>query len=227
MIISKLLITNKNIKLIDISFELKSTLAIVGKSGSGKSLTIKAILDMVPQNLKVIFRADRQFSKQNIGFVPQNPFTSFSPMTKIKDHFEVDYVNMIKCLELVGLSKEILDRYSIELSGGQLQRVIIAIALSINPTILLLDEPTTALDFDTKKEFLSLLKSLIKQMKNLKIIFVTHDIDSIKDICNDIIILKDGKIVESGETSKILQNPQTDYTKELLLSTFTNRSFRQ
>ena len=227
MIVPKLLITNKDIELVNISFELKSTLAIVGKSGSGKSLTIKAILDMVPQNLEVILQSNQQISKQNIGFVPQNPFTSFSPMTKIKDHFEVDYANMIKCLELVGLNKEILDRYSIELSGGQLQRVIIAIALSINPTILLLDEPTTALDFDTKKEFLSLLKSLIKQMKNLKIIFVTHDIDSIKDICNDIIILKDGEIIESGETSKILQNPQTDYTKELLLSTFANRSFRQ
>jgi peptide/nickel transport system ATP-binding protein len=94
------------------------------------------------------------------------------------------------------------NRFPMELSGGQLQRIVIAIALSTEPKILLLDEPTTALDTKNKKIVISLLENIIKKMQ-LKVLFVTHDIFSIKNICEDMLILKHGNIVESGKTLQI------------------------
>ena len=97
--------------------------------------------------------------------------------------------------------------------------------MSKNPKLLLLDEPTTALDIESKNSILKILKEL-QQKLNFIIIFVSHDIESIKDICQQIIILKDGKICESGSTIEILENPHNQYTKELIKSNFKNREFR-
>jgi peptide/nickel transport system ATP-binding protein len=226
MVVKKLTIQDKQKVIVDISFRLDVSLAIIGQSGSGKSLTIKTILDVLPQNLSYQLECDELLSNKDFGFVPQNPFTSLSPMTKIKKHFDVDYQKMVDCLSMVGLEKDFVDRYSVELSGGQLQRVMIAIALSREPKILLLDEPTTALDYDTKKEFILLLKQLLSKL-SIKILFVTHDITTIEDICEDILVLKDGLVVESGKTKDILKSPKEIYTKQLLDSTFLNLGFRE
>ncbi len=128
-------------------------------------------------------------------------------------------------LNFVGLEEYILNRFPSELSGGQLQRVVIAIALSTSPKLLLLDEPTTALDTQSKGIILNLLKTLQKDL-DILMLFVTHDISSIKDICEDIVILKDGVIVENGKVKSILKNPQEEYTKQLISSSFSNREFR-
>lgn len=225
--IKKLKISIDNRNLVDINFNIKTSTALIGQSGSGKSLTLKSILNLLPSNLKIDFKIDSPFSlnSENIGFIPQNPFTSLSPMTKIKDQFFCDNKRKIELFEIVGLEEAFLDRFPTQLSGGQLQRVVIAIALSNNIKLLLLDEPTTALDENSKEVILNLIKKLREDL-NIQILFVTHDINSIEDICDDIVIIKDGKIVESGLTYEILSKPKTSYTKKLLDSSFKNKEFR-
>ena len=221
--IEKLQIIHENRYLVDISFKINNSLALVGESGSGKSLTLKAILGLLPKNLRL--ELDAKNLQKPISIVVQNPFTALSPLTKIKDHFEVDFKNQKELLELVELDTSFLNRYPSELSGGQLQRVVIALALSLNPKLLLLDEPTTALDSEIKTTILKMIKDLQSKF-GFKILYVTHDIDSSKLICEDIAILKRGKIIESGKTLEILSSPKEKYTKTLIQSTFKNREYR-
>lgn len=213
--------------LVDISFEVKNSLAIVGQSGSGKSLTLKSILNLLPHNLMVHKQLQSNFeqNQQNISYVPQNPFTSLSPLTKIKDQFFVSLHRQKELCDLVSLEYNLLDKFPNELSGGQLQRIVIAIALANTPKLLLLDEPTTALDSNTKITIINLLDELQKKL-GFKVIIVTHDIDSITSICEDIIILQKGKIVEFGKTNDVLQNPKENYTMNLIESNFNNREYR-
>lgn len=128
-------------------------------------------------------------------------------------------------LTLVNLDKSVLKKFPSQLSGGQIQRIVIAIALSRDIKLLLLDEPTTALDEENKTNIIQLINE-IKTKLNILILFVTHDISSIKDICINMIILKNGKIIEEGLTNEILYSPQKDYTKQLINSTFKNKIFR-
>ena len=231
--ISNLMIKENNktivdlFKNIDTKLDIQSSFALVGQSGSGKSLTLKTILDMIPSNLSFDFDFESDFTlnKQTIGFIPQNPFTSLSPMTKIYKQFFCDNEKIDYLFSLVNLDKELQYKFPIELSGGQLQRVVIAIALSNNPKLLLLDEPTTALDSDTKSNILTTFKEL-QQKLNFLILFVSHDINSVKEICEDIAVLENGTICEIGTIDEILNNPQTEYTKKLLQSNFENRGFR-
>lgn len=215
-------------KLVDIKFKIENTTALIGQSGSGKSLTLKSLLNLLPSNLKLKtdISSDFELNSKNVGFIPQNPFTSLSPMTKIKKQFFCEEAKKKELLNIVGLEEFVLDRFPSELSGGQLQRVVIAIALSNDIKLLLLDEPTTALDKSSKKVVLNLLNNLSKNM-NIKILFVTHDIFSIKNICEDIVIIKDGDVIEMGKTDNILKNPENSYTKELINSTFENKDFRK
>ena len=226
--ISELIIKDKNKELVNINFDINNSTSLIGQSGSGKSLTLKAILNLIPNNLELNINIKSQFelNKKNIAFIPQNPFTSLSPLTKIGKQFFCSENIKIEVLSKVGLEQWVLNRFPSQLSGGQLQRVVIAIALSQNPKLLLLDEPTTALDSKNKELILSLLKNLQKEL-NLKMLFVTHDIFSIENICEDIVILKNGKILESGKTKDILKNPSHDYTKELINSDFKNKKFRE
>jgi len=233
LIINKLSLTYKNKKLIELIEQNKSSIiiedsvALVGQSGSGKSLTLKTILNMTPKNMEVLFKyqADFNLDYQNIGFIPQNPFTSLSPMTKIKKQFFCSDNKIKELLSLVQLDDAVKDKFPSQLSGGQLQRIVIAIALSKNPKLLLLDEPTTALDIVSKNIILKILKKLQEKLKFI-IIFVSHDIDSVKNICKQIIILKDGRICESGNTIDILNTPTHQYTQSLISSNFNNREFR-
>ncbi len=226
--IKKLKIENKNNILLDISFKFTKSCALIGQSGSGKSLSLKAILDLLPSTLlleKEIL-CDFELKREDIGLIPQNPFTSLSPMTKIKNQFFCENKTKEEVLKLVGLDTYILNRFPLELSGGQLQRVVIAIILSKKPKLLLLDEPTTSLDNTSKNTILSLIKDLQKTL-NLLILFVTHDINSITDICEDIVIIKNGKIIEEGKTKEVFKNPKNTYTKELIKSNFSNKEFRK
>ncbi len=213
----------------NISFEIEDSFALVGESGSGKSLTLKAILNMLPSNLRVKFdyKSDFELKRgENISIVVQNPFTALSPLTKIKKQFLKPIDEVKEYLKLVELDESFLDRYPPELSGGQLQRVVIAMALSIKPKLLLLDEPTTALDYGTKITILNLIKSLQKE-RNFKILFVTHDIEASIKLCNEIAIIRKGLIVEKGLMEEIIKNPKEEYTKRLINANFKNRRFRE
>ena len=232
--LEKLTIFNQNSILVNLLDNLSNTititdsLALVGQSGSGKSLTLKTIMGMLPNNLDVEFqyKSDFQLSLNNIGFIPQNPFTSLSPMTKIKQQFfqkddVIDYF-----LNVVGLSSDIKNKFPSQLSGGQLQRVIIAIVLATKPKLLLLDEPTTALDTASKTIILDLIQELQNKF-NFLMIFISHDIESVKTICKKTAVLYNGAVVEYNTTKTILQLPSCEYTKTLLSSGFGNREFRK
>ncbi|MDX4057591.1 ATP-binding cassette domain-containing protein [Aliarcobacter skirrowii] len=226
--IKKIKISYENISLVDISFKINSSIALVGESGSGKSLTLKALLNMLPTNLRVEKEIEYEFEldSNTIGFIPQNPFLSLSTMTKIKDQMFCEFSKVEEVFKLLNLSLDILEKYPSQISGGQVQRVVIAIAISRDIKLLLLDEPTTALDFENKTNIINIVNSLKEQL-GIKILFVTHDIATIENICDDIIILKNGKIIESGTTKEILENPQTAYTKLLISSSFKNKEFRK
>ncbi len=226
--IKKLEIKSKENTLVNISFNISSSTALIGQSGSGKSLTLKALLNLLPQNLdlKKDINSSFELNSNNIGFIPQNPFTSLSPMTKINKQFFCSDEKKEEVLKLVDLDIWVLDKFPSELSGGQIQRVIIAIVLSKNIKFLLLDEPTTALDVENRDNITQLIKNLSIKL-NILILYVTHDIDSIKDICEKIIIIKDGYILEEGLTKDILSKPKEEYTKVLIDSTFQNKEFRK
>jgi peptide/nickel transport system ATP-binding protein len=227
MQIDQLKIYNDKIQLVDISFKIERSTALVGQSGSGKSLTLKALLGMLPKSLTHTIDTTGNFelTSQNVAYIPQNPFTSLSPLTKITKQFFCSYEKQLELIQLMNLDKNSLDKYPMQLSGGQLQRVIIAIALSTNPKLLLLDEPTTALDTKSKELVLNTLSKLKREL-NVLMLFVTHDISSIKNICEDIIILKNGTIVEQGDIKSILYSPCEEYTKQLISSGFESRAFR-
>ncbi len=228
MNISKLRITIDGNSLVDIGFSIPSSLALVGQSGSGKSLTIKALLGMLPRNMSVELEHEGSFrlvAGETLAFVPQNPFTALSPLTKIKKQFFIPLIKVEKLFGQVGLDVELLERFPPELSGGQLQRVVIAMALSHEPELILLDEPTTALDPTTRDMILNLLKELQREF-GFKILFVTHDISSAKMLCDDICVVKDGKVVESGKMRDVLESPVQEYTKVLIDANFANRNFR-
>ena len=215
--------------IVDISFRIRSSLALVGQSGSGKSLTLKALLDLLPKNLYRELEVAWEYPLkrgETLSLVPQNPFTSLSPLTKIKNQFFAPLDAAARLLELVGLDSEYLERYPPQLSGGQQQRVVIAMALAKNPKLLLLDEPTTALDPKLKESVLELLRSLQKRLGFL-ILFVTHDIPSAEALCEEIAILKDGRIIESGSIQEVLSHPKERYTQMLIQSNFAAREFRR
>jgi len=229
MKISRLNIKLYEKNLVDIGFEIKNSLALVGQSGSGKSLTLKALLNMLPQDMKSELEVNSDFeliAGKTISFVPQNPFTALSPLTKIKKQFFVDDKKIDELFKQVGLDIQLKDRFAPELSGGQLQRVVIAMALENSPKLIMLDEPTTALDPQTKSLILELLKTLQEKFK-FKILFVTHDIESAKNLCEDICIIKDGKVVEFGKMSEVIKEAKNSYTKILIEANFANREFRQ
>jgi len=212
-----------------LSINFERSLAIVGESGSGKSLTLKALLNLLPNNLDkdLSIKADFELiAGESISFVPQNPFTALSPLTKIKKQFFVSEKRIRELFNLVDLDLELLNRFPPELSGGQLQRVVIAMALEKDPKLILLDEPTTALDPKTKTNILQLIAKLQKE-KNFKIIYVTHDILSTKELCEEILVIKGGKMVEYGKISQILSSPKEEYTKKLIEANFKNREFRK
>ena len=228
MKIEKLHIQYENNALVDISFDINKSLALVGQSGSGKSLTLKALLGMLPEGMKCELDISSSFALVNgesLAFVPQNPFTALSPLTKIKKQFFAPATLMQELFEQVGLSYELSERFAPELSGGQLQRVIIAMALSSKPKLLLLDEPTTALDPHNREVIIELLKSLQEKL-GFKMLFVTHDMKSAESLCEEICVIKNGKVIENGSLEKIVKDPQEEYTKVLISSNFSNREFR-
>lgn len=223
----ELYISTQEKALVDISFSFKSSFALIGESGSGKSLSLKALLGMLPRALHVKSDFGEFIPRrgENVALIPQNPFTALSPLTKIKDQFLQERDVLKEYFDMVGLDESFLQRFPNELSGGQLQRVVIAFGLALKPELLLLDEPTTALDIKNKEAILSLLKELHLEY-GFKLVFVTHDIGAVEMLCEEIAILRDGKIVERGKLKELISNPKEDYTKQLIESGFKNREFR-
>jgi len=230
VVVKNLKIDSKNKTLVDINeLPIKRATALVGQSGSGKSLTIKAILKMLPSTLKSNINIDAPFELirgKSVGFVPQNPFTALSPLTRISKQFFTTEQEAKRLFELLDLDWRLYNEFPPNLSGGQLQRVIFAIALSTNPKLLLLDEPTTALDVELREEVINILKNLQKKL-NFYMLFITHEINLASKLCDYVVVLNSGKVVEAGESNSILINPKNEYTKTLIEANFANREFRK
>jgi len=228
MICHNLSIKSKDRELINISFKINKSLALVGESGSGKSLTLKALLGLLPSNLTGEMNIESEFELirgESISFVPQNAFTALSPMTKIKNQWIHNIKNAEELFNILGLDYSLIDRFPSQLSGGQQQRVIIAMALSVRPKLILLDEPTTALDPKLREDIVDRLLTLQERF-NFLMLFVTHDINIAERLCQDIVVLRDGRVIESGDATEIINNPKDSYTKKLIVSNFANREFR-
>ena len=228
MQVKQLKITLGSQQLVDIGLTIHSSLALVGQSGSGKSLTLKALLGMLPSSMQMLLDVESSFELirgKTVAFVPQNPFTALSPLTKIKDQFYVPRARVEELFALVGLESVLLERFAPELSGGQLQRVVIAMALSSEPKLLLLDEPTTALDPHTREVIIALLKQLHKEL-GFKMLFVTHDMHSAELLCDEICVIKEGRVEEYGDMHEVIAQPQSSYTHTLIKANFANRNFR-
>lgn len=225
----------------EISFKLSEneSLGIIGSSGSGKTLTSLSLMGLLDTDIYKITGSIKLFGEEIIGisekemakkrlseisFVYQNPFNTFSPVEKIKKQFDRVYKikklkkddeKIKKLLDEVSLNESHLEKFPYELSGGELQRLVIVTALLLNPKVLICDEPTTALDVEVGEKIIELLNDIRKKEK-LSLIFVTHDLSIIGNITERLIIMNNGKIVESGKTEEILRSQKDEYTKKLL-----------
>lgn len=229
--VKNLIVTGKDGRLLvdHLSLQLKrgETLGLVGESGSGKTLTLKSLIGLLPKNLSESYEEKK--INGNVAMIFQNPMSALDPLCPVfAQLIEVVMIrqNVSKkeaicrakeLIERLGLPKELSkkDRLPSELSGGQCQRILIAMALACKPDILLCDEPTTALDVTVQKQTLDLIRELQKEM-NFAILFVTHNLAVAAGICSHLAVMHNGKIVETGKTKELLQHPKDDYTKMLL-----------
>ncbi len=232
----------------NVSFEVNQgeVLAIIGESGSGKTLTSTSIMGLLDANifsiegeinylnqnlLNLKEKEMASFRLREIAMIYQEPMSTFTPSLSIGKQITLA-INAHKkcskqtCCELVtpflknvglGTMKDIFEKYPHELSGGQLQRVLIALSLMLSPRLLIADEPTTALDVYAQNEIINLIKKISRE-NNLSVLFITHDLNLVEEVADRIIIMKKGKIIEENKTKDLFDKPQNDYTKKLLSS---------
>jgi len=220
--------------LTDVSFTLEPgrSLGLVGESGSGKTTLLRLILGLErPAPGRILFdnqpldpRHLRDY-RRNVQAVFQDPYSSLDPRQKVLRivseplralKIEGDHTAMVRgALTGVGLDPDILDRLPHEFSGGQRQRIAIARAIVARPRLLLADEAVSALDLSTRIRIIELFKTLATQMT---LVFVSHDLGAVAALCDDLVILEKGRLIEAGPTRKILADPQHSYTRTLLQS---------
>ncbi|QGY85328.1 ABC transporter ATP-binding protein [Staphylococcus epidermidis] len=230
---------------VSFKLEKGEVLGVVGESGCGKSMLNKSIIKLLPNKIskithgEVIFegkRIDQCSEKEfltirgkDIGMIFQEPMTALNPVFKIKNQLiesilvhqkisKKDAYNEAKELLLkVGISRqdEVLNSYPHQLSGGMRQRVMIAMAISCSPKLLIADEPTTALDVTIQAQILELLKTIQKDTE-MSIILVTHDLSVVSEFCDKVMVMYAGQMVEYGGLDEILRKPKHPYTKKLL-----------
>ena len=233
---------------ISFEIDKNQTLALVGESGSGKSVTAMSILKLLPypkamhpKNSKIIFEGKnilefdnkslRQVRGNIVTMIFQEPMTSLNPFHRVGDQIIEAIIThsktskkeaknkafeLLELVEIPDLSRR-FKSFPHELSGGQRQRVMIAMALVNNPKLLIADEPTTALDVTIQAQILDLMSKLQKEL-GMSILFITHDLGLVDKFSDKVAVMKEGKIVEIGETKKVFTNPKEEYTKLLLAS---------
>jgi len=232
----------KVVKAVDnVSFELfeGETLGLVGESGSGKSTIAKIITGLVRPTSGEIFynnlslyNSKRKYlidkSRGQVQMIFQDPYSSLNPRFKVRDiisepirlfqknisHSELTQ-NLYDLIDIVGMSRQSLDRYPHEFSGGQRQRISIARALATRPRLLICDEPTSALDVSIQAQVLNLLKDIQDEL-HLAMLFISHDLPVIRQMCNRIVVLKNGIVCETKESEELFNNPEHPYTQELI-----------
>ncbi len=225
----------------NVSFDLieGETLGLVGESGSGKSTIAKIITGLVnPNNGYIKYNNESLYNSNNkyqihksrgqIQMIFQDPYSSLNPRFKVRDIISEPIKffrkninnnelteNIHDLIDIVGMTRQSLNRYPHEFSGGQRQRISIARALATRPRLLICDEPTSALDVSIQAQILNLLKDIQDEL-HLTMLFISHDLPVIRQMCNRIVVLKNGLVCESNETESLFNNPQHDYTKQLI-----------
>ena len=225
----------------NISLNQGQTLGIVGESGSGKSTLARALLRLIDFKGQVLFKG-QDISALNPGqlrtirrqmqLIFQDPFGSLSPRMTIGDVIGEGLLihenqlsraqreqNVIKTMEEVGLDPALRNRYPHEFSGGQRQRIAIARSIILKPDLIVLDEPTSALDRTIQKQIIELLQTL-QRKHNLSYIFISHDLAVIRTLADHMIVMKQGRIVESDCAKSIFENPGQAYTRQLMAAAF-------
>ena len=231
---------------IDMKVQEGSIHGIIGESGSGKTITAKSVLRLHDEKRcvysgKILYQGSDVLSMSNkelqamrgkeIAMISQDPLTALNPLYTIGNQMsEVMRLHLkisakeakrraIELLEQVGIvpGERRYNQYPFELSGGQLQRVCIAMAISCNPRLLIADEPTTALDVTTQAQILEMLKNLRDQM-GMTILIITHNFGVVAEMCDQVSVMYNGKIVEQGSTTEIFHHAQEAYTKKLMNS---------
>ncbi len=222
----------------------REVLGIVGESGCGKSTLAYGILRIIPEpgrvvdghiyfnGVDLIDLSDEELNKyrwRHISMVFQGAMNALDPVFTVKDQI-IEAITthdksigkkdaeerVYKLMELVGLNPDVANKYPFELSGGMRQRVVIAMALSLNPELVIADEPTTALDVTTQAQILELMKNL-KNTLDMSIIIISHDITVVNEISDKIAVMYAGKIVEYGDIDRVLHHPIHPYTKGLIM----------
>ncbi|MEA3489691.1 MAG: ATP-binding cassette domain-containing protein [Candidatus Omnitrophota bacterium] len=227
-----------------ISFDLyrERVTALVGESGSGKTLAALSLLDLLPavavrKKGEVIFRGKnifdlkyeeiRKIRGKSIAMVFQEPFTALNPVMRAGDQISEVIVahgditgtlareKVLRLLDTVSLPRGTALSYPHELSGGMRQRIVLAMALACDPEVLLLDEPTTALDVSIQKEILDLIKDIQKE-KRFAVLFITHDFSVVNMVADEVCVLKEGVMVEKAAKEDVLRRPASGYTRKLI-----------
>lgn len=231
----------------DVSITLKSgkTLAVVGESGSGKSTLARCLLQLQPAdsgevwfaaedrqplvNLANLSELDLRKARRHLQMIFQDPFASLNPRMRVADivaeGLRIHKIGsqsqqaekVVEMLERVGLQADDRQKYPHAFSGGQRQRIGIARALILQPRVVVCDEPVSALDVSVQAQILQLLKDLQSEM-GLSYVFITHDLRVVRHIADDVLVMRQGQVVESGSVEAIYQQPQMEYTKDLLAS---------
>ena len=229
----------------DVSFEVRpgECLGILGESGSGKSMTVKSVLGLLDKNFQVsgsaIFDGQdllketkeelRRLRGSRITMVLQNPMTCFDPLYRIGSQMAETFATHTtwsvqeirsRCLEILDQMRirngeEVLEKYPHQLSGGMLQRIMIGIAMALQPELLIADEPTTAIDAITQYEILEEFIR-IKKQKNTAMLFITHDLGAISKVADRILVMNSGHVVDSGSFDHILKHADDPYTRMLV-----------
>lgn len=229
----------------DVSFEVHpgECLGILGESGSGKSMTVKSVLGLLDKNFQVsgsaIFDGQdllketkeelRRLRGSRITMVLQNPMTCFDPLYRIGNQMAETFATHTswnvqeirsRCLEILDQMRirngeEVLEKYPHQLSGGMLQRIMIGIAMALQPELLIADEPTTAIDAITQYEILEEFIR-IKKQKNTAMLFITHDLGAISKVADRILVMNSGHVVDSGSFDHILKHADAPYTRMLV-----------
>jgi len=230
------------VKNISLKLTAGQTLGVVGESGSGKSTLAMAILRLLDAQGEITFQKNKLHElnekklrplRKHMQVVFQDPFASLSPRMTVAEiiaeglsvHTELDHSNreqaVIKVMDEVGLLAADRHRYPHEFSGGQRQRIAIARALVLNPKLLILDEPTSALDRAVQVQVIDLLRDL-QHKRGLTYLFISHDLNVVKALSHQVLVMKGGEMVEYGNAREVLEKPQQAYTQRLLQASFLN-----